>query len=107
MDIKCIYCGESGGLRIIHRHLVENHLIEVKTSRKEESNEMQYDLECKYCDEIITKRVKPRSQNKRFLDEFKSEIGIVAFDRLIYHLVEEHPEKLGIDPNILEKLIEE
>lgn len=107
MDIKCIYCGEMGGLRVIHRHLVDNHLNEVMTNRKEDSNEMQYDLECKFCDEVITKKVKPRSHNEKFLDEFKSEIAIVAFDRLIYHLVEDHTEELGIDPDILEKLMEE
>jgi hypothetical protein len=107
MDVKCVYCGELGGLRVIHRHLVEEHLDQVITASDEETNEMQYDLGCLFCDEAITRRVKPRSQNRKFLDEFKQEIGLVAFDRLIFHLVEDHPEELGIDPSVLEQLIEE
>lgn len=106
MEINCIYCDTTGGYRVIHKHLVEDHLDKVTTVMDDE-NKMKYTIDCPNCDEVIEKQVKPRSHNKEFLDEFKAEIAIVAFDRLIFHVVEEHPEALGIDPAIFDDLDEE
>jgi hypothetical protein len=102
MELHCIYCDEIGGYRDIHRHLVDAHLDQVKTKRNEKSDKMLYAIHCLYCEIVIERQVKPRSQNKEFLQEFKTEIALVAFDRLIHHLVEEHPKSLGLDPAVLE-----
>ena len=104
MDISCVYCGESDSYRIIHRHMVDEHVDQVETSQNEAADKKKYTIQCPYCAEVIERNVKPRNQDPGFLQEFKVEIAMVAFDRLIYHLVEDHPEKLGLDPELLDQI---
>jgi hypothetical protein len=33
-----------------------------------------------------------------FLVEFKAEIAMVAFDQMLHHILEIHPEEVGVDP---------
>jgi hypothetical protein len=47
---------------------------------------MFYEITCPHCDFRFTQRVKPRWKDPGFLEEFRREIALVAFDQLLYHL---------------------
>ena len=98
MEMKCPYCDSVGGLATTHRHLLEAHLEMVTTEREEETNRMQYRVACPFCEEMYQRQVNPRSRNPRFLEEFKTEIALVAFDQMLYHILEKHPAEVGVDP---------
>ncbi|MDT7947209.1 MAG: hypothetical protein RQ897_02540 [Thermoflexus sp.] len=51
---------------------------------------MFYEIVCPYCDFRFTQRVKPRWRDPGFLEEFRREIVLVAFDQLLYHLEVAH-----------------
>jgi hypothetical protein len=57
---------------------------------------------CPFCELEYRRQVKPRSRNPDFLEQFRAEIGLVAFDQMIYHLLEDHPSQVGIDPEELQ-----
>jgi hypothetical protein len=40
--------------------------------------------------------IKPRYRDPSFLEEYKMEIALVAFDQLLYHLAKDHSEASGI-----------
>lgn len=98
MEMKCPYCDTVGGLTATHRHLLEAHLEMVATERNEETNQMQYKVTCPFCEDMYQRQVKPRSRNPHFLEEFKTEIALVAFDQMLYHILEKHPGEVGVDP---------
>lgn len=98
MEIKCPYCDTVGGLMETHRHLADVHLDRVATERDEATDKMQVTVSCPFCELKYQRQVKPRSRNPRFLEEFKAEIALVAFDQMLYHLLEEHPAEVGVDP---------
>jgi hypothetical protein len=64
----------------------------VKTLADDAAGRMQYVLACPRCGREIRRQVKPRWRDPAFLDEFRREIRLVAFDLLLYHLGDEHPE---------------
>ncbi len=81
----------------MHRHLVEAHLDHI-TMEEVEQDQLNYSVACPLCDFAHVRQVNPRGRNPRFLEEFRAEIALVAFDQLMYHLLEEHPEAVGLDP---------
>jgi hypothetical protein len=84
----------------VHRHLLEAHLDQVTTEHDQASGKMKYVIACPVCGLRYQHVVKPRYRDPRFLDEYKSEIGLVAFDQLLYHLEERHPaEAQGPQPD--------
>lgn len=91
MKIKCPYCEAAAGLMATHRHMVDAHLEQVKTERDEESGKLAFVVTCPYCNLEYQQQVNPRNRNPRFLEEFKAEIALIAFDQLIYHVLEVHP----------------
>lgn len=99
--MKCPYCEAVDGLMAIHRHLVDAHLDLIKTEHDEEAGRMAFVVSCPFCEFEAHRPVNPRGRNPRFLNEFKAEIALVAFDQLIYHLLEEHPQEVGVDPALL------
>jgi len=98
--LKCPYCSVRGGLMETHRHLLDNHVDQVQTILDAESGKMQYLLDCPFCELDYMQEVNPRGRNPRFLEEFKSEIAMVAFDQLLYHIIQEHPAQVDVDPEI-------
>lgn len=82
----------------VHRHLLEAHLDRVTTEHDAATGKMKYVIACPICGLRYQHAVKPRYRDRRFLDEFKSEIGLVAFDQLLYHLEERHPAEAGLAP---------
>ncbi|MBI3764805.1 MAG: hypothetical protein HY260_23440 [Chloroflexi bacterium] len=84
----------------LHRHLGEAHLDRVTTEHDVETGKMKYIVECPMCGLKYQHAVKPRYKDPRFLEEYKAEIALVAFDQLLYHLEDKHPQEAEIDaPN--------
>ena len=100
MELKCAFCAETGSLREMHGHLVEAHLGHIAMEEVEEGKR-KYSVACPLCDFEHVRQVNPRGRNPRFLEEFRAEIALVAFDQLIYHLLQEHPQAVGLDPDAL------
>ncbi|MEK7363803.1 MAG: hypothetical protein AAB016_07495 [candidate division NC10 bacterium] len=64
----------------------------MKTEANEAEGAMAYLIVCPECREEIRQPVKPRWRDPGFLREFEQEIRLVAFDLLLYHLEDAHPE---------------
>lgn len=96
--MNCPYCGVNDVRMKLHRHLLETHLDRVSTEHDEATGKMKYVIACPVCDLRYQHAVKPRYHDPRFLDEYKREIGLVAFDQLLYHLEERHPIEAGLPP---------
>lgn len=103
MEMKCPYCDAVGGLTATHRHMVDTHLEMVTTEQDEAASQMRYIVACPFCEDRYEQQVNPRGRNPRFLAEFRTEIAMVAFDQMLYHILEQHPEKIGADPAELGK----
>jgi hypothetical protein len=81
-----------GPRRQIHSHLVDSHGAVVTTETNEAEGEMSYVISCPECGGDIRHQVKPRWRDPGFLKEFEQEIRLVAFDLLLYHLEDAHPQ---------------
>ncbi len=80
----------------LHRHLGEVHLDLVITEHDEETDKMRYVVGCPLCGLKYQHAVKPRYKDPHFLEEYKAEIALVAFDQLLYHLEEKHSVEIEI-----------
>lgn len=87
--MRCPYCAFEGNRPELHHHLVEQHSALIVTYQGEDER-MFYEIVCPYCDFRFTQRVKPRWRDPGFLEEFRREIVLVAFDQLLYHLEVAH-----------------
>ncbi|MDR5695751.1 MAG: hypothetical protein QN198_01635 [Armatimonadota bacterium] len=83
--MRCPWCVFEGDRWELHRHLVDQHSALVVT-RQGTDERMFYEIACPHCDFRFTQRVKPRWKDPGFLEEFRREIALVAFDQLLYHL---------------------
>ncbi|MCC7360655.1 MAG: hypothetical protein IT317_14335 [Anaerolineales bacterium] len=93
--MNCPFCDFADLRMRVHRHLLETHLDRVVTEHDEATGKMKYVIACPVCGLRYQHAVKPRYRDAGFLDEFKGEIGLVAFDQLLYHLDEQHPIQAG------------
>lgn len=103
-EMKCPYCDHLGGLMATHRHLLETHLDMVTTERDEKQHQLYYLVPCPFCGLKYRHKIKPRNRNPKFVAVFKKEIAMVAFDQLLYHILQKHPTDVDVDPAILEQL---
>ena len=88
--MRCPYCELASERRAIHRHLVEHHPGELETGLDASRQQLYYCVRCRECDFALRKTVRPRSTDPAFLDEFRAEIALVAFDLLLYHAEAAH-----------------
>jgi len=105
--MRCPYCEKKGGLVVIHRHLVDTHLDMVATQRDETSDKMYYLVPCPFCGLKYRQKLKPRNRNPRFTEEYRTQIGMVAFDQLLYHLLQKHAPDVGVDLAELDIVLDE
>ncbi len=89
--LTCPWCAFSGGPRALQAHLTEEHPEGVTFGERANGTRF-YEITCPVCSVSYDQRIKPRSQDPGFLDEFQREIRLVAFDMLVNHLVAEHHE---------------
>jgi hypothetical protein len=87
--MKCPHCDFNGHRMDLHAHLVDQHAEEVKVYVDEELGKMVYELSCPICHDHVKQPLKKRAA---VLEEFQREIRMVAFDLLLYHLHDQHPE---------------
>lgn len=92
--MRCPYCETDGPRRQIHRHLADHHGGAVTTKADAAEGAMSYVVVCPRCQGEIRQPVKPRWRDPGFLTEFEQEIRLVAFDLLLYHLEDAHPEPM-------------
>ena len=93
--MRCPWCPAAGSRRQLHRHLADTHGDMVKTVAGEAGGPMQYVIGCPRCGGEIRHEVKPRWGDAAFLTEFEPEIRLVAFDLLLYHLEDAHPDDVS------------
>lgn len=87
--MKCPHCNYSGHRMDLHAHLVVSHSDEIKIFADEHSGKMVYEMSCPLCKESTKETLK---KSAAVLEEYRREICMVAFDLLLYHLQEQHPE---------------
>jgi hypothetical protein len=87
--MSCPWCEFTGGPRALQGHLTEDHPEGVTFGQRANGTRF-YEITCPICDVSYDQRIKPRSQDAGFLEEFQREIRLVAFDMMVNHLVAEH-----------------
>lgn len=87
--MTCPWCEFDGGPRALQAHLTEDHPEGVTFGQRSNGTRF-YEITCPICNVSYDQRIKPRSQDPGFLDEFQREIRLVAFDMMVNHLVAEH-----------------
>lgn len=90
--MNCPYCQQAGTRRALHQHLVERHADALELGLDDARSALYYSLRCPACAFALRQTVRPRSTDTTFLAEYRREIGLVAFDILLYHLEAEHEE---------------
>jgi len=96
--MNCPYCPVPGTRMEIHAHLWAAHGEQVRTFRDETRDTLKFALDCPFCDEGLERVANPRGREPGFLEEFRREIALVAFDLLLYHLHASHAERVGLEP---------
>ena len=95
--MNCPWCPFEGHPRALHAHLGESHpdgvVFEDRIGRT------FYSITCPICGDGYRHEIKPRGREPGFVEEFKAQIRLVAFDMLVNHLLVEHdPEGAGAVP---------
>lgn len=91
--MRCPFCSMEAHRRALHAHLAATHADGVTTAAKSASTLMlTYEVSCPQCPFVVKRIVNPRGQDASFLEENSSEIRLVAFDQLLYHLESAHPD---------------
>ncbi len=94
----CPYCSRPGTRMETHAHLGQEHAAEVRMFRDEGKDQLKFALDCPFCEEGLERVANPRGREAGFLEEFRREITLVAFDLLLYHLHASHAERVGLPP---------
>lgn len=89
--MQCPYCEIDASRRLLHRHLVDTHGAAVATETADAEGRMSYVVACPRCGGEIRHQIKPRWRDPGFLKEFEQEIRLVAFDLLLHHFDDAHP----------------
>lgn len=96
--MRCPWCEHTGDPRPLHAHLSSSHPEQV--SFVERGGRTRYEIVCPICSEGYDQVIKPRLDDPSFVEEYRQEIRLVAFDMLVSHLIGAHPE--GADNEVPE-----
>ncbi len=94
MTVRCPWCDFDGGLRPLHAHLADRHPDQVRFEQRAGGTRQVYAVACPVCDAGYEQTIKP-GHDAGFVDEYRREIRLVAFDMLLNHLVGEHQPPAG------------
>ncbi len=86
--MTCPWCPLKAQPRALHAHLSEVHADEVRFVERQGAR--YYAIECPVCHAAYEHQVNPHLRDPGFLEEFRREIRMVAFDMLVNHLLAEH-----------------
>jgi hypothetical protein len=81
-----------------HAHLWDGHPEQVRMFRDEHKDALKFALDCPFCEEGLERVANPRGRETEFLEEFRREIALVAFDLLLFHLQASHADMVGLPP---------
>lgn len=101
--MNCPYCAAEASRRETHAHLWAAHPGQVRMFRDDARGVHRFALDCPFCDEGLERTANPRGREPGFLEEFRREIALVAFDLLLYHLQASHAERVGLPPAVVEE----
>ncbi len=93
--MNCPWCDFAGTLRPLHAHLCDAHPDEV--SFETQGSRHAYAVTCPVCGAGYEQTIKPRMDDPSFVEEYRREIRLVAFDMLLNHLLGEHGGQYGTD----------
>lgn len=93
--MRCPWCDFDGDPRPLHGHLAEDHPERVGFVQR--GGRTRYEIVCPICSEGYDQVIKPRLDDPGFLEEYRQEIRLVAFDMLVSHLLGAHPDGVGIE----------
>jgi hypothetical protein len=88
--LNCPFCSFEGPPRGLHAHLGEQHPDAVRF--EDRSGRSFYSVTCPICGDGYEREIKPRGRDPGFVDEFSTQIRLVAMDMLVNHLMGEHEE---------------
>ena len=94
--MHCPFCSFDGPPRSLHAHLGDQHADAVRF--EERGGRSFYALTCPICGDGYEREIKPRGRDPGFVDEWATQIRLVALDMLVNHLMGEH-EDLEIPPD--------
>ena len=94
--MHCPFCSFEGPPRSLHAHLGDQHADAVRF--EERGGRSFYALTCPICGDGYEREIKPRGRDPGFVDEFSTQIRMVALDMLVNHLMGEH-EDLELPPD--------
>ena len=86
--MSCPWCPVTAAPRALHAHLSEEHADKVRF--EERRGARFYAVECPVCYAGYEHQIKPRLRDPAFMEQFRREIRMVAFDMLVNHLLAEH-----------------
>jgi hypothetical protein len=88
--VDCPFCSFEGPPRVLHAHLGEQHADAVRF--EDRGGRSFYALTCPLCGDGYEREIKPRGRDPGFVDEFSTQIRLVALDMLVNHLMGEHEQ---------------
>jgi hypothetical protein len=88
--VHCPFCSFEGPPRTLHAHLGGEHGDAVRF--EERGGRSFYALTCPICGEGYEREIKPRGRDPGFVDEYSTQIRLVALDMLVNHLLGEHED---------------
>jgi len=94
--VHCPFCSFDGPPRSLHAHLGDQHADAVRF--EERGGRSFYALTCPICGDGYEREIKPRGRDPGFVDEFSTQIRMVALDMLVNHLMGEHTDLSGDTP---------
>ena len=88
--MHCPFCSFEGPPRSLHAHLGDEHADAVRFEEK--GGRSFYALTCPICGDGYEREIKPRGRDPGFVDEWATQIRLVALDMLVNHLMGEHED---------------
>ncbi|MHB8244199.1 MAG: hypothetical protein ACYDGN_02430 [Acidimicrobiales bacterium] len=88
--MNCPWCSFGDVPRRLHAHLAEEHPEGVRF--EEQRARQRYAISCPYCHLGYEQTIKPGLDDPGFLEEYRNEVRLVAFDMLVNHLIGEHEQ---------------
>ncbi|RMD99987.1 MAG: hypothetical protein D6814_04525 [Calditrichaeota bacterium] len=87
--MKCPYCDFEGHRADLHAHLTDTHPDGIKIYVDAGSQKLVFEMSCPICHQSVKQPLKKKAS---ILEEYKREIRMVAYDILLYHFMDNHPE---------------
>jgi hypothetical protein len=88
LQVSCPWCDFTGNTRSLQWHFDKDHPDMVTFPTR--GSRSFYAVACPSCGSAYEQEIKPRYNSPDFVEEYRNEVRLVAFDMLVNHLVAEH-----------------